>query len=438
MTPPVGKVGAGEKLHQVLYGDLIPFLPVVHQVGDGVADLAQVVGRDRGGHADGDARGAVHQQVGEAGREDGGLLERPVKVVHPVHRVLIQVVQHLGGDGGQAGLGVAHRGRAVAVHRAEVALSIHQRVAQGEVLGHAGHGLVDGGVAVGMVLAQDLADDAGGLFVGGAGVQAQFVHGVEDAPLDRLEAVPDVGQRPRHDDAHRVVQVRAAHLVFYGDGLDGADLHNLYFSHKDTKAQRFSFISHTKTQRHKDFLLFLTQRHKGTKIFFYFSHKDTKAQRFSFISHTKTQRHKDFLLFLTQRHKGTKIFFYFSHKDTKAQRFSFISHTKTQRHKDFLLFLTQRHKGTKIFFYFSHKDTKAQRFSFISLCVFVSLCEICLCVMFLIGPRWRRGRSWPPRPGRQWACRPRSTPRCGRPPGGRRGPAGPCRRGGRSGRPPAG
>ncbi len=64
-------------------------------------------------------------------------------------------------DGGHAGFGVAHGGGGVAVNGAEVALAIDQRVAHGEVLGHADHGVVDGLVAVGMVFAQHFADDTG-------------------------------------------------------------------------------------------------------------------------------------------------------------------------------------------------------------------------------------------------------------------------------------
>ena len=37
------------------------------------------------------------------------------------------------------------------------------------------------------------------------------------AAMDRLEAVTHVGKRPTDDDAHRITQVRRAHLVFDGD-----------------------------------------------------------------------------------------------------------------------------------------------------------------------------------------------------------------------------
>ena len=110
-----------------------------------VHHLAQVVGRDVGGHAHRDARGAVHQQVREgrwAGRSARSSCRRrwagsrrcpsrcPPSSTAPSAR--------------QARLGVAHgRGR-VAVDGAEVALAVHQRRAHVQVLGHAHERVVDG------------------------------------------------------------------------------------------------------------------------------------------------------------------------------------------------------------------------------------------------------------------------------------------------------
>jgi hypothetical protein len=40
------------------------------------------------------------------------------------------------------------------------------------------------------------------------------MHRPENPAVDRLEAVPNVRQRPADDDGHRVVEIRPAHLVF--------------------------------------------------------------------------------------------------------------------------------------------------------------------------------------------------------------------------------
>ena len=71
-----------------------------------------------------------------------------------------------------------------------------------------------------MPLAQHLADKPRALLVRRVGAHAQVVHRVEYAPLDGLQPVADVRQGARDDDAHRVVEIRAPHLVHNGSGLD--------------------------------------------------------------------------------------------------------------------------------------------------------------------------------------------------------------------------
>ena len=215
---PAGwEIRAGDQLHQRIDADLGPL-----DVGQAAVDhLAQIVGRDVGGHAHGDAAGAVDQQVGKARRQDHRLLGRLVVVVLEIDGVLVDVVQQgVAGRPGQPRLGVAHGRRRVAVHRAEVALAVDQRQAHGEVLRHAHHGVVDRRIAVGVVLAHYVADHAGGLAVGPVPVVARFLHGIENAPVHRLQAVAHVRQGAGHDHAHGVIEVGAPHLVFDGDRRD--------------------------------------------------------------------------------------------------------------------------------------------------------------------------------------------------------------------------
>ena len=185
-------------------------------------DLAQVVRRDVRRHADGDAGRAVDEQVREARRQDERLALRAVVVRPEVDRVHVQVAQHLLRDPGQAGLGVPHGRGGVLVDRAEVALAVDELVAHGEVLRHADERVVDRRVAVRVVVAHHVADDAGALDVRARRAEAALVHRVQDAAVDGLQAVADVGQRAADDDGHRVVEVRGAHLVLEGARLDVA------------------------------------------------------------------------------------------------------------------------------------------------------------------------------------------------------------------------
>ena len=201
-------------LHQGVDGDL----RVVEIGAGGVDHLAQVVWRDVGRHADRDAARSVDQQVGEGRRQHHGLVRRFVVVGLEVDRLLVDVGEQRVRGLAQAHFGVAHRRRRVAVHRAIVALPVQQRQPHGEVLRHAHHGVVDRRIAVGVVLAHDVADHAGRLAVGLVPVVAVLVHRVEDAAMHRLQAVAHVGQRAAHDHAHRVVEVGAFHLLLDGDG----------------------------------------------------------------------------------------------------------------------------------------------------------------------------------------------------------------------------
>ena len=203
-----GEVRAGHDGQQLLGGDL----GIVDHEAGGVDGLAQVVGRDVRGHADGDAVGPVHQQVGEAGRQHRGLLQALVVVGLEVDGLLVQVAQQFHGRLVQAGLGVTHGGGTIAVDGTEVAVAVDEGQAQAEGLGQAHHGVVHGGVTMGMVLADDVADGTGRLHVGLARGVARLVHGVQDAAVHRLQAVAHVGQGAGHDNGHGVFQEGGLHL----------------------------------------------------------------------------------------------------------------------------------------------------------------------------------------------------------------------------------
>src|SRR6056297_2804816 len=205
-----GEVRPRHVLHEPGHVDV----RVVDHRHAGIDDLAQVVGRNIGGHADRDTGGAVDEQVRDARRQHGGLALGAVVVLDEIDRLLVDVGQQFVGDPGHAHLGVTHGRRGVAVHRAEVALPVHQHVAHRERLRHAHDGVVDGAVAVGMVLTDHVTDDAGRFLVRLVVVVAQFPHRVEDPPMHRLQAVAHVGQGPPHDHAHRVIEIGLAHLVF--------------------------------------------------------------------------------------------------------------------------------------------------------------------------------------------------------------------------------
>ncbi len=71
-----------------------------------------------------------------------------------------------------------------------------------------------------MVLAHDFADDAGAFARGTTGAESHLLHGVQNAAMDGLESVANIGQRTADDDRERVVEIRPLHLLFNIDGLN--------------------------------------------------------------------------------------------------------------------------------------------------------------------------------------------------------------------------
>ncbi len=178
-----------------------------------VDHFAEVVRRNVGRHAHGDARRAVDEQVGGPRRQDHRLALLAVVVRHEIDGLGLDVGQNLGGESLQPAFGVAVRGRRIAVDRAEVALPIDQRVAHGEVLRHAHQRLVGRRIAVRVVLPQHLADDARALHIRPVPHVVGLVHGEENSAVHGLQAVAHIGQRTPHDHAHCVVEVGTPHLL---------------------------------------------------------------------------------------------------------------------------------------------------------------------------------------------------------------------------------
>ena len=179
----------------------------------GRGHLAEVVGRDVGRHTHGDACGAVDQQIREPAGQNDGFLLLAVVIGLEVDRVLGDVADHLHGQGRHLALGVAHGRGLVVARRTEVALPRDQRITHHPGLCQAHEGVVDRAVTVRVVLTHHLPDDPGALVPSPVGPVPAVVHAVQDPPMHRLEAVPNVRQRPTDDHAHRVIEVGLLDLV---------------------------------------------------------------------------------------------------------------------------------------------------------------------------------------------------------------------------------
>ena len=220
----VGLRDAGAAIEETAGGEIGPLhvledfreagLGVLDQLDGGVDDLSEIVRRDVGGHADGDAVGAVHDESRNARGQHGGLEDGLVEVGHHIDGFHVDIGHHFFGDALHAALGVSvGRGR-VAIDGSEVTLTIDQGITQRPWLGHAHQGVVDRRIAVGVVLLQALAHHTGAFGVALVVLQTFAVHGGENAAMHRLQSVTCIGQRTADDDRHGVSQIRPAHFLF--------------------------------------------------------------------------------------------------------------------------------------------------------------------------------------------------------------------------------
>ena len=203
------KIGSGHPLDQLVDA----CLGMRKQMPARLDHFGKVVRRNAGGHAYGNACRTVQQQIGQPGRQHHGLLFGIVKVGLEVDRLFVKPLEHHVGNLRQTALRVTHCRRAVSVDGAEIALPEHQRIAHGEVLRQSHERLVYGLVAVRVVLADHVTHDAGALLGGIVERVVQLVHRKQDSAVNRLEAVPHIGQRTIHNHAHGVIAERIAHLL---------------------------------------------------------------------------------------------------------------------------------------------------------------------------------------------------------------------------------
>ncbi len=204
------KIRARNDLHHFLERGV----GLLDQEDGGIHDFAQVVRRNVGGHADGDAAGAVDEKIRNTRRENHGLFAGLIEVRDEIDSFLLKVSENVFRNFGQPRFRVPHGRRGIPVDGAEVPLAVNQGVAHVEVLRLAHERGIDDRFAVRVVVAGSVAANLGAFAVAAIGGQAEVVHGHKNAPLNGLQAVAHVGKRARDDDAHRVVEIRFAHLRF--------------------------------------------------------------------------------------------------------------------------------------------------------------------------------------------------------------------------------
>ena len=144
-------------------------------------------------HADRDPGRSIDEQVRYATRKDHGLAFAGVVRVLHIDGLAAEIRQDFFGDRRQSALGIAHRGCVVAIDRSVVATDVDHRDAERKRLSHSDERIVDGGVTVRVVFPHDRTHDLRALAWLRGMRDPLLVHRIEDAALDWLEPIANVG-----------------------------------------------------------------------------------------------------------------------------------------------------------------------------------------------------------------------------------------------------
>ena len=203
------EIWAGQELHQLFHGRF----RVIQQVIRSITDFRQIMRWQVGRHADGDTGTAVTDQVRKFSGEDTGLRSFVIEGRLEINRILFDIFQHLDGERRHTRFRIAVGGGWVIVDTAEVSLTIHQRIAEGEGLCHTHHGQVDRLISVRVIVTNSLPDDLRRLEVPVRRRQIEISHRIENATLNRLEAISHVRQSAGDNSRHRIAQIRVPHFL---------------------------------------------------------------------------------------------------------------------------------------------------------------------------------------------------------------------------------
>ena len=200
---PGRKVRPPDKVHQrAVLGQR-----VLDQMDRRLDQLGDIVRRDRGRHPHRDPARSVGEQVGEQPRHDLGLFVLAIIGRLEVDRPLVEPGHQRLRDPRQPRFGVAIGGGIIPVDVAEIALPVDQRIAQREILREPHHRVIDRLVAVRMILADDIAHHPRTFLVRRRRIELEQPHRPQQPPVNRLQAIAHIGQRPRGDRRQRIDEI---------------------------------------------------------------------------------------------------------------------------------------------------------------------------------------------------------------------------------------
>ena len=176
--------------------------------------------RDVRRHPHSDTARAVDQQVRILGWQNHRLLLRTIIVVLEINSVFVDIGEQILRRLLHPRFGVAHRSWWIIVDGSEIPLTIDQRQAHREWLRHPHQGVINRAVPVWVEVPHHGPDNVRRLLVGLIRRVSVDLHCIENAAVNRLQAIAHIWQSATDDHAHRIVEIRAFQLGFDAHGID--------------------------------------------------------------------------------------------------------------------------------------------------------------------------------------------------------------------------
>ena len=166
-------------------------------------------------HANSYARRAVDKQIRQNCGQNDGLFQSAIKIVPPLHRLLINVPEHLVAYFCKPYLGITHCSRRITVNRAEIALPVDKRITQRKWLCHSHHCIINSHIPVRMIFTEHLSNSPCRFAMRLVKFETHVVQRIEYAAVNRLQPIPYIRKSAPHYDAHGVIQIGGLHLLLY-------------------------------------------------------------------------------------------------------------------------------------------------------------------------------------------------------------------------------
>ncbi len=186
---------------------------LVDQMANAIHQFVEIMWRNIGRHTYGDTHSAIQQKLRKFGWENRRLFMHAIEIRNEIDGILLDIQKHLLGDRGKLRFRVAIRSSPVAIHGTEVSLSPDKRIPQRKILRHTDHRVVHRRIAMRVIFSQHFTDHGRRLAEFRAGPKTGRPHRIENTPMHRFQTVAHVRQSTRHDDTHRIIEIRLLDLI---------------------------------------------------------------------------------------------------------------------------------------------------------------------------------------------------------------------------------